>query len=255
MSKKLSPLGFVLILLFLRIPLLFMGVYGIISETFSQVVFLVFTYLFTAIFIEKYSDKLEKYFITPSSVIIFILAPFLGIISSSGEPITYIKAIIAGVLGYFLYKKGYFLKIKINKSVYNKRNILLLLVFLSIFIGMENYLGYANINLFKIEPTEFIQTFIFQISFAAVSEEPLFRGIMMGEMLKRKIHPALAILLQGGIFWFGHLYYINTGLNFWIIHPIMAIMLGIIAYKAKSITNSMVFHGICNTLGSLFLKR
>ncbi len=109
-------------------------------------------------------------------------------------------------------------------------------------------------DLFKINFFEFIDTFAFQLSFAAVSEEPLFRGIMMGEMIKRKTPPAVAIGIQGGIFWFSHIYYANTGLNFWVLHPIISIMLGILAYKGKSITNSMLFHGVGNTLGSLFLR-
>lgn len=255
MLRNLTPMKIIAILLFLRIPVLFMGVFGIISEDIALVMFLIFTYLFTAMFIEKYSGQLTDYFITPTSIIIFLLAPFFGILTMNDDPTAYIRAIIAIRLVYVLYKKNYFKSTKINKSEYNPLNILLLLIFIGIFIQLEKYIGLSDIRLSELEPRRFVYEFMFQISFAVASEEPLFRGMMMGEMLKRKFRPALAILIQGGIFWFGHIYYINTGLNFWIIHPILAIMLGVIAYKTKSITNSMVFHGMVNSLGSLFLAR
>ena len=55
MLRNLTPMKIIAILLFLRIPVLFMGVFGIISEDIALVMFLIFTYLFTAMFIEKYS--------------------------------------------------------------------------------------------------------------------------------------------------------------------------------------------------------
>ena len=254
MLRNLTPMKIIAILLFLRIPVLFMGVFGIISEDIALVMFLIFTYLFTAMFIEKYSGQLTDYFITPTSIIIFLLAPFFGILTMNDDPTAYIRAIIAIGLGYLLYKKNYFKSAKINKLEYNPLNILLLMIFIGTFIQIEKFFGLSDIRLQELGPKRFAYEFMFQISFAVASEEPLFRGMIMGEMLKRKIHPALIILTQGGIFWFSHIYYINTGLNFWIIHPILAIMLGVIAYKTKSITNSMAFHGVCNTLGSLFLR-
>lgn len=254
MTKNQTPILFIIILLFLRIPLLFLGSFGVISKDLSLVIYLLFTYLFTAIFIGKYTDNLKQYYITPTSLIIFLTAPILGILTMSFDPTVYLRGIISLILGGYLIKKGYFKFEKLNKLEYKLSNLLLFIAFIFAFILFNKYVLGKNIDLFKINFFEFIDTFAFQLSFAAVSEEPLFRGIMMGEMIKRKTPPAVAIAIQGGIFWLSHIYYANTGLNFWVLHPIISIMLGILAYKGKSITNSMLFHGVGNTLGSLFLR-
>ena len=254
MTKNQRPILFIVILLFLRIPLLFLGSFGVISKDLSLVIYLLFTYLFTALFIGKYVDNLEQYYITPTSLIIFLAAPILGILTMPFDPIVYLRGIISLILGGYLIKREYFKFEKFNKLEYRLSNLLVFIAFIFAFILLNKYVLGKNLDLFKINSYEFLDTFAFQLSFAPVSEEPLFRGIMMGEMIKRKTPPAVAIAIQGGIFWFAHIYYANTGLNFWVLHPIISIMLGILVYKGKSITNSMLFHGLVNTLGSLFLR-
>lgn len=154
MTKNQRPILFIVILLFLRIPLLFLGSFGVISKDLSLVIYLLFTYLFTAIFIGKSTDNLEQYYITPASLIIFLVAPILGILTMPFDPTVYLRGIIPLILG--------------------------------------------------------------------------------GYLIKRETPPAVAIAIQGGIFWFAHIYYANTGINFWILHPVISIMLGILAYKGKA---------------------
>lgn len=249
MKKSITPIGTLLILLFLRIPVLFMGTFGIIPEEISLVVFLVVTYLVTAVFIVNYKNELCNYNITRSSVMVFLLAPIFSIMTMEDDPTGYLKSLISIVALIALNSKGYF------KSSENKKfkfiNIILVLISIGIFIFLQKYILNKSIDVRAINLSEFMSTFFFQISFAAVSEEPLFRGLIMGELMKKDIHPFFIILIQGGIFWLSHIYYINTGLNFWIIHPVVSILLGVVAYYGKSITNSMVLHGLLNTIGNV----
>ncbi len=105
MTKNQTPILFIIILLFLRIPLLFLGSFGAISQDISLVIYLLFTSLFTAIFIGKYTDNLEQYYITPTSLIIFLTAPILGILTMPFDTTVYLRGIISLILGGYLIKK------------------------------------------------------------------------------------------------------------------------------------------------------
>lgn len=51
----------------------------------------------------------------------------------------------------------------------------------------------------------------------------------------------------GNVFLFGHIYYIDTGIKFWIIHPLLALLLGMLVWKTKSISHTMMLHSSINT--------
>jgi len=111
--------------------------------------------------------------------------------------------------------------------------------------------GSPKIDLTALTPEEAYfnikEMWFFQLSSAARSEEPLFRGFLWGYMKREGIKNIWICLVQVMLFWFGHIYYIDTGVNFWIIHPLMALLLGMLVWKTKSITHTMMLHSCINT--------
>jgi membrane protease YdiL (CAAX protease family) len=95
-----------------------------------------------------------------------------------------------------------------------------------------------------------INGFFLQIGFAAVSEEPLFRGFLWGYLRKAGWREPWIWLFQAGLFWIGHIYYFGKLLiSFWIAIPIGGLVLGGLAWRSRSIATSIAAHAAMNGLG------
>lgn len=93
------------------------------------------------------------------------------------------------------------------------------------------------------------QDAIYQLGYAAVSEEPFFRGFLWGYLAKAKWKGKWIWLFQALLFTFGHLYYVNEyPISFWIIIPVCALVLGGLVWRSKTISSSIAAHGIINAL-------
>jgi len=90
-----------------------------------------------------------------------------------------------------------------------------------------------------------------QIGYAAVSEEPVFRGFLWGYLRRNGWRDQWIWLFQAGLFVLAHLYYFNTAwISFLFLIPLSGLVLGWLAWRSRSIATSMVAHGIFNSLGS-----
>lgn len=87
-----------------------------------------------------------------------------------------------------------------------------------------------------------------QLTNAAVWEEPLFRGFLWGYLRLAKWKNVWIWLFQAGLFTLGHVYYLRTEpFGPWIIRiMIPSLLLGLIAWRARSITASMATHAFFN---------
>jgi len=95
-----------------------------------------------------------------------------------------------------------------------------------------------------------IPGFLYQLGYAAATEEPLFRGFLWGYLRKLKWRETWIWLFQAGLFTLGHIYYINKHpYSFWIVVPVGALVMGAVAWRSRSIATSMATHGALNTLG------
>ncbi len=95
-----------------------------------------------------------------------------------------------------------------------------------------------------------LQTIPYQIGYAAVSEEPLFRGFLWGYLRKNGWRDVWIWLFQAGLFGLAHFYYINAApISFWLIVPLLALVQGWLVWRSRSIATSMVAHGVANGLG------
>jgi len=93
-------------------------------------------------------------------------------------------------------------------------------------------------------------SFVYQIGYAAVSEEPLFRGILWGMLRKVGWYNTLIWLVQAALFVLGHVFYLGVfPLSFWIVVPVASLILGGLAWRSQTIASSIGAHAISNALG------
>jgi membrane protease YdiL (CAAX protease family) len=87
----------------------------------------------------------------------------------------------------------------------------------------------------------------YQIGFAAVSEEPLFRGFLWGYLRRLGWSDTRSWILQAALFMLAHLYFINAlHFQFWILVPAAGLILGLLAWRSRSIAPGMLAHAAYN---------
>ncbi|MDD5370609.1 MAG: CPBP family intramembrane metalloprotease [Anaerolineaceae bacterium] len=90
----------------------------------------------------------------------------------------------------------------------------------------------------------------YQLGYAAVSEEPIFRGFLWGYLRKSGYREVWIWLFIAGLFVLAHLNYLKTApILFGFTVPLSALVLGWLAWRSRSNATSMVAHGVMNGLG------
>lgn len=89
-----------------------------------------------------------------------------------------------------------------------------------------------------------------QFSYAALSEEPFFRGFLWGALRESGFKDRGAFIIQAVLFWLAHVYYLNVyPLSFWFIVPLGAVLFGLLVWLSKSLSTSLIAHGLMNGVG------
>ncbi len=90
--------------------------------------------------------------------------------------------------------------------------------------------------------------FLYQLGFAAVAEEPLFRGFLWGYLRRLGWREAWIWLIQTLLFMLAHLYFIDAlHFQFWILIPGSALVFGLFAWRSRSIAPGMLAHAAINS--------
>ncbi|PKN93082.1 MAG: hypothetical protein CVU44_11675 [Chloroflexi bacterium HGW-Chloroflexi-6] len=92
--------------------------------------------------------------------------------------------------------------------------------------------------------------FFYQLGYAAVTEEPLFRAFLWGYLYKAGWKTIWIWLFQAGLFMLGHIYYLaKLPISFWFIVPMSALIFGALVWRSKTISSSLAAHATMNALG------
>lgn len=252
-----------LALLILRFPFLLSVNYKVIpvSDALRDFVFYGLTYFFTAILIFLKRDFLADYNMGFGAVVIFIAAPYTAIL---GEAVRLNS--IAKVQPDLWFRAGVSLCLLIALVIYRpdlRKKSIKQIVFWSLaavivgvctgaFVGFIS--GFQTSARISNHPTIgiILCSFFTQLGNAAAIEEPLFRGFLWGYLKKLHWHEWCIWLFQAVLFWLGHIYYFGRlNYSFFIIIPVTALILGLVAWRSKSIGTSMVVHGLSNSLGDV----
>lgn len=95
-----------------------------------------------------------------------------------------------------------------------------------------------------------------QMTWAAVFEEPLFRGFLWGYLRRVRWKDGWICLFQAILFTLGHVVYLQTEpIGPWFIRMMLpSLVIGFIAWRAKSIFASMVTHGMFNASNDMLWR-
>jgi membrane protease YdiL (CAAX protease family) len=250
-SDKTSAVLMILLLL-MRFPLLILAQFGFIDNTISVVVFLTGTYLCTGVLLCRNLATLDQYCISLPALVLFLISPILAIISNPSDMTALVRMAMAVAFAIYLFRNKTLRNTVKNSIRAILWNDLFVLVSISVSTVLFAYLRGFSGTESAVSPSMLVTGFLFQLSFAAVMEEPLFRGFLWGSLRQAGIKEGWICVIQAALFWLAHIYYFNTGINFWVVVPIASLVLGLVILKTKSISYSMVTHAALNSLGDVF---
>ena len=93
---------------------------------------------------------------------------------------------------------------------------------------------------------------VYHLSFAPTVEEPMFRGFLWGAIRSLGWREGWILLIQAALFTSAHIYYAaRYPLTFWVFIPFAGLLLGMLAWRSRSIAPAMLAHGLIN--GSVYL--
>lgn len=271
MKTKTSDRLFLLLLiglLLLRFPLVILPRYGLlpISTETAMTLFDAGTYLLVGITILLKRNSLAEYHIDRFALTLLLLAP-AGWVGSEClmngwqqvRPAAWMNLALSVLLLIALLIWRPTLPKRGTKHMLRWAGIALAVGFcLSVAMGwlihFQNTIQFSDeVPLFRMVPYAVIGIFQ-QLGYAAAIEEPLFRGFLWGFLKERHWKDMWIWLFQAFLFMMGHIYYFGTlNVSFWVGVPLGALVMGLVAWKSRSIGTGMIVHGMTNSLaGGLF---
>jgi hypothetical protein len=250
-------------LLFLRIPFSVYITYVFPSdEQWGPDIYQVGTYFLMAFLIWWEMDALQEFHIdAPALAMVILFKPLQTLILkywgidiplAFPHPVGLSIWVIAAALTLALWRSGY------------KPHPVLTTTWLWLFAGLLVGLvlsSLQNINVFLVNAgigdvynadsstltASTGMAFLYQLGFAAVSEEPLFRGFLWGYLRRSGLREIWVWLVQAGLFMSAHLYFKDAlPFNFWIAVPAAGLLLGLLAWRSRSISAGMMAHAAYN---------
>jgi membrane protease YdiL (CAAX protease family) len=89
----------------------------------------------------------------------------------------------------------------------------------------------------------------YNIFYVAVIEELVYRGFLWGCLEKKGWGWIKILFFQSGLFWAGHLFYLDSNpFTLWFAIPMMGLAFGFVARRSRSVTLSILMHGISNAV-------
>jgi len=261
-SRSIISISLLLGLLFFRFPWLLCDAFEITNINNAYQIKIICTYVLTAILIWWERDHLEEFNIRLTSLLLFIALPILLPVNNSllkyslpwGEiklffpSISIVTGIILAV-ALLIYRPSFK-----REKLSNSFKWLIISIACGIAFGVLVGLVYSEFKTrtkMHVSLPIFFDSLIMQLRNAALSEEPLFRGFLWGYLRKLNWKDNWIWLFQAFLFMVGHIYYIKTMPIALLFALLAGLMFGLVAWKSKSISSSIIAHGLANTMGDL----
>lgn len=131
-----------------------------------------------------------------------------------------------------------------------------LLILLSIILALVPVLIFKLTLKTPLSLTIFVTTFLGVLqNYLALNvfEEVIFRGALWTYLRSLGISERAAFIVQAFLFWIAHhrSLLLNGQYFFWVTVPCVAILLGLLAWRSKSLTPSLIGHFLFNFIGQL----
>lgn len=106
----------------------------------------------------------------------------------------------------------------------------------------------GDIKFTNLPVSNVIIVFLNSFSGGALIEEAIFRGFLWGVLRKENMMDLKIWLLQALLFWTAHFRFIDDYFMFWIVTPLIGLVLGWIVWRSRSITASLFAHATFNAI-------
>lgn len=221
------------------------------------------TYFLTALLIWWERNRLADFHIGRLVLLIFIMGKPLELLLYQMQiPFSYPPKSAAYLL-YLPIAVGLGLALLVSRPTLPKLNFqvvgwMIMGILLGIALGMysgsiikANNSALGNVGAVTLELLFFLP--LQQMLYAGIFEEPFFRGFFWGSLRKLGLKEIWIWLMQAGFFWLGHTYYLVHGpiWSFWFIVPVGGLILGLLAWRSRSVAVSMVTHGLANGISQI----
>lgn len=254
------------ILLFLRIPYTILIIYFLpIENQMGAAIYETSTYLLTAILIWWERDRLIDFHIDTLSLLLIIFArPLQTLILLEWkvdsplvppQPMGFLIWLVSFVLIISLWKSGF------RPGRISRQNWIAIAIGLFIGIGvsvLENLDVFVSSfgNSSRVVSTPQLSSsalvLLYHVGFAPINEEPLFRGFLWGYLRQLKWKETGILFFQAALFTSAHVYFASQyPLRFWLFIPCVAILLGLLTWRTRSIAPAILTHGAIN--GSVYV--
>jgi membrane protease YdiL (CAAX protease family) len=263
-SHRIIAWSLLAVLLFLRLPF-FAGIASFSMPNWLWPTYDVGTYFFTACLIWWERERLDEFHIDRLALAIIILFKpiqtiILAIWKMNDNPLAFphLPSLIVWIIAVSLFLALRFSHTRLpmfSRASFGWFGLGIVAGLLTVLL-----LGYpmsfqVDKTLISVTPGIFLilrtlPSFFYQLGYAAVTEEPLFRGFLWGYLQKAGWKNVWIWLFQAGLFSLGHIFYINKfPISFWLNVPIASLILGALVWRSKTISTSLATHAIVNTLG------
>jgi membrane protease YdiL (CAAX protease family) len=248
-NNKVSTI-LLLVLLFLRIPFLnIIKFIYYVPPVWAVEFFDVGTFVLIGILIWFNKDDLEKFHISKLSLWVFIFSGTLLRFTLSWTTLLFWGV---SIFIFCRLRKGSFIAKTPGKDYLWAFRGLVLGIGLSIAFSI-----FSPSNLVASvdsKPRLFwgVGIFFYELSRAALPEEMVFRGFLWGYLKKFGFDERKILIIQAGLFWLAHLNYFEKKYTFWVIVPLMGIVMGLIVWRSRTLSSSILLHAVYNTM-SYFL--
>ena len=112
---------------------------------------------------------------------------------------------------------------------------------------------YSNLQISPSLSMVLSRRIIFELSFGALVEEMLFRGVLWGYLRGLNWKENKIFWTQGILFWIVHLHQITNPVTFFITVPISTIVFSLLARYSKQVLPSIIAHTVINTVGVILV--
>lgn len=246
------------LLLILRIPLFSWVVYWIPSTAaWIHPLFEIGTYTLIVFLIWWERENLQIHHMDALAIIIIILFKPLSTIILffwvPNDPIAFPNllsfsfSIVAFILIVLILRKKIVLRMEIRRTIFwfIVGGFLGIALFIVEGIIMIKYLNIPT----PINPgnTAWIYP-IYQLGYAAVPEEPFFRGFLWGGLKKAGVKDLWILLIQAALFTSSHIHLITRSQPILLFGCIFidAIIMGVLVWRSRLLSSTLSFHGFAN---------
>jgi len=245
------------LLFVLRLPLSWIGDAIYSTRVWADPVYEIGTYGLIIFLIWWERDNLEIHHMDAFAIFIIILfKPISTIIlrvwkpdspMAFPHPLSLLFFIAALILLVLILRKQLTLKVEFGKTLLwmLAGGLVAILFYVVLAVFMVQFFNYPILN--ESNLSMMLSPF-YQIGYAAVVEEPFFRGFLWGGLKKVGVKDIWILFIQAGLFAVGHLNLLKT------INPVVnisfvflgALLMGILVWRSKKLSTSLIFHGFGN---------